>query len=415
MLRSGRIRSALTALFVVYGCAVPVAFASAASPAAAASLTGSPTTNVDPDPDADPLPAVFASSWIVVDGETGDILAEKDSQRELPPASTLKTLTVEALLPRLEANSQYLATYQDVNQRGTKTGIRAGESYSVIDLVKGMLIKSGNDTASALANAYGGWDPAIKTMNEEAARLGATNTHAMNPSGLDDREQMTSARDLVIIFREAIKNPDVRDVLSYKTTEIPSHGRMLTLVSYNRLLHQDYPGMIGAKLGFTPAAGRTLVLAAERNGHTIIVAAMRHGERMDHIGGDLLDWGFANRNKVTPVGQIPEPGPAPAIHPRAALQVNPDGTPLSGQESLLDQIATGNVATTDESGDAPNGGPSLLTIFGWLLIIGLAIVVALRVRVSIAEKRAAHRQQPPPAQVDLTTAAAESQSGHTLS
>ena len=110
---------------------------------------------MNPKAGADRLPRIPASSWILVDADSGDILAAKDPHHQYPPASTLKVLTTVTLMPHLQQDSLYTANYQDVNQPGTRIGLRAGMANKVSDLFAGMMMNSGNDAAGAVANAAG--------------------------------------------------------------------------------------------------------------------------------------------------------------------------------------------------------------------------------------------------------------------
>ena len=165
-IRRGKVRqaSAVAALIAVWGAGSMVLVP--ATPAAALP-SEPPVIYVNAKPSADRLPRIAASSWVLADADTGEILAAKDPHHQYPPASTIKVLTAVTLMPHLDLDSTYSATLQDVNQPGTRIGLRAGMSNKVSDLFAGMLMNSGNDAASAVANAAGGWDPALRLMNEE--------------------------------------------------------------------------------------------------------------------------------------------------------------------------------------------------------------------------------------------------------
>lgn len=341
--------------------------------AVALAATDLPVISVDAKSGADRLPRVPASTWIVVDADTGDVLASKDPHRRLPPASTIKVLTAVTLMPHLDLQSTYAATLQDVSQPGTRIGLRAGKSNKVYDLFAGMMMNSGNDAASAVANAAGGWERSLGLMNAEAARLGATDTVALTPNGLDRREQVTSAADLATIFRAALKNPDLTKIMKTKT--LPAQtigGRRIPLYNHNKMLQLNYPGHLGAKTGTTSMAGKTAVSAFRRDGRTLIVALMRYGGKMEQASKLLYDWGFANAKKVKPVEQLPTAGPRPTVVAQPALQVDQDGAPQPGQEEVLAAISTS--ATASEGSQA---GAIVLVL---VLVVGAVGFVVVRIR-----------------------------------
>ncbi len=349
------------------------ALAIASGPAAGAARAELPVISVDPKGTADRLPRVPASTWILVDADTGDVLASKDPHRKLPPASTIKVLTAVTLMPHLDLDSTYAATMQDVSQPGTRIGLRAGMSNKVYDLFAGMMMSSGNDAASAVANAVGGWDRALGLMNEEARRLGATNTVALTPNGLDRYDQLTTAADLATIFRAALKTPDLAKIMKTKTMPAQTiDGRKIPLYNRNKMLQLNYPGHLGAKTGTTSMAGKTVVSAFQRNGRTLIVALMRYGGKMERASKLLYDWGFANAKKVNPVEQLPTVGQRPEVTRQPALQMDQEGNPQPGQDGLLAAVST------PEPSDG--GSPSAALMVAALLAVGGAGYAATRLR-----------------------------------
>lgn len=334
-----------------------------------------PVISVDAKPGADRLPRVPASSWVLVDADTGDVLASKDPHRKLPPASTLKVLTAVTLMPHLEMDSTYSATLQDVNQPGTRIGLRAGKANKVYDLFAGMMMNSGNDAGSAVANAAGGWDRALGLMNEEAARLGATNTVARTPNGLDRSDQVTSAADLATIFRAALQMPDLAKIMRTKTMPAQTiGGRKIPLYNHNKMLQLNYPGHLGAKTGTTSMAGKTVVSAFKRNGRTLIVALMRYGGTMERASKLLYDWGFANADKVTPVEQLPTAGPRPEVTRQPAVQMDQNGKPNDGQDSLLAAVSIPDAGQNDA------GSPSAALVLLVMVAVGGGVYGVVRLQ-----------------------------------
>ncbi|MGH3387665.1 MAG: D-alanyl-D-alanine carboxypeptidase family protein [Actinomadura sp.] len=305
-------------------------------------------------------PKIDASSYLIADADTGQVLAAKDAHGHYLPASALKTLTSVALIPKLDRNATVRPGRQVVDVEGTKVGMTAGFSYKVSDLFRALMMVSGNDAALALAQANGGLKRTLAMMNAEAKRLQANDTLAGSPNGLDVdlglnvKTQHTSAYDLALIMRQGLQLPDFRTYVGTIEAKWPAPptkeqrklGRKVggyPIYTHNRLLRPGqsrYAGMIGGKNGYTNAAQGTFVGAARRGGHTIIIALM-HSSSLWTYASQLLDWGFAARGRVLPVGTLvgPVPPPAPRAHERRqdqrALPVGPARQGNSGVWGLL--------------------------------------------------------------------------------
>lgn len=267
------------------------------------------TRGVAVSADAPALPATTAAGWLVADLDTGAVLAAKDPHGLYAPASTLKTLTALTLIPKLDSHQLVQPTFDDVNVEGSKVGLVDTVRYPVSELFTSMLVVSGNDAALALATANGGLGKTVHEMNLEAQRLQAHDTVAVNDNGLDARGQHSSAYDLALIAREAMKLPDFRSYVATKRTYIRGARKNapIAISSHDKLLY-NYPGAIGIKNGFTVAARATFVGAATRGGHTLVVTLMRTAPRYWPEAASLLDWGFkATAAGVAPVGQLVDP------------------------------------------------------------------------------------------------------------
>lgn len=296
----------------------PAATAAAATSGSATSgtgpvggpLMGTHGVVVRPMPGAPGLPpGLTAASWLVADLDTGEVLAARDPHARNLPASTLKILTALTLIPRLDPNRKVRATNADVSVDGSKVGLVPGGVYTVRQLFTAMLVVSGNDAADTLADAAGGTPLTLRLMNEEARHLQADDTVAGTPSGLDAPGESTSAYDLALMARAALKLPDFQHYVTIVNSTMPApHGRHFQIYTHNRLL-TTYPGTIGVKNGYTIAAGATYVGAARRGGHTLIVTLMRTDPRFWLDATKLLDWGFAADGRVQPVGRLVDPLP----------------------------------------------------------------------------------------------------------
>jgi len=388
---SPRLRSRtaqLTAVGMLLGLLATVF--TVAGPASAATPTPTPTIYLQNNGSADPLPSrrFMVRTWLIADADTGQVLAAQNPNQQMPPASTIKLLTLYSMLPRLQADSTYTATKQDVAMVGSRVGLAAGSSYSVEDLYRGMFLPSGNDAASALANAYGGWDRTLRVMNAEAKRLHANDTRVTNPSGLDEPDQYSSAFDLATIMRAALREPEFLRIASLRQSSFPGpepkaggNRGSYQIWSENRLLLNGYPGTLAGKTGFTSKAGRTFVAAVKRNGKTLIVALMRSAFSTERTAEALFEWGFANHDKVTPVGQLPEPDPvvnAPIARPAQVLDA--EGVPVPGRNPRIPDEEVG-LREVSSSGVSP------VVFLALMLLLMAAAVVALRVRVLIRIRR----------------------------
>lgn len=301
-----------TALLVCAGLIGAVA-----SPAGADTIGGeqlaSPRRTVALQPGADPLPEVWAETWILADADSGEVLAQKGSHVQRAPASTLKMLTALAVMPNTSPDDTYVATRRAANIYGARVGLKPGKTYTLDDLWYAVFLPSANDAAIAVAQANGGVRRTVEQMNDVATELNARDTVARNTSGLDARGQLSSAYDLALMARAGLQRTDFS---SYARTaratfpDVKGKGRH-PIYTTNRLLLSDWRGVIGVKTGFTSQAGRTFVGAAERKGRTYLVALMGIHESSETAARKLLAWAFDNADRVTPIGQLVEPGPLP--------------------------------------------------------------------------------------------------------
>lgn len=307
-----------------------------ASPASAAVVggdqLGQPGVQVNPVSSTVTPPAIKARTWILADATTGEVLAAKKAHKTRPPASTLKTLTALTLLPKLALNGTFTATPKAANADGAKVGLEVGQVYTIEDLFYGLMLPSGNDAAIALAQANGGVKNTVDQMNAVAAQLQAYDTKAASPNGLDKPGQTSSAYDLALIARAALQRDDFTTIVGSKRFRFPTKqsvgGGKHLIYNLNRLLTGDYRGVIGVKTGYTTEAGRTFVGAAKRKGHTLIFVGMGINDSSEGAAKKALDWGFANRSNVKPVGTLVEP-----------LSPLPTAVPVASQASAVEQIA----------------------------------------------------------------------------
>lgn len=259
---------------------------------------------------APPLPEVDAFAWLIADVDTGDVLAAFSPHEPRPPASTIKLLTAITAAPRLDVDDTYVADTAPESIIGSRAGIVAEGRYTVDDLMHGLLLPSGNDAAYALGELLGGQEETLDLMNETARALGAFDTHAASPHGLDTPGQVSSAYDLALIGRAALAEADIAVTAQAPAYDFPGRrdGETFQIQNQNRLLG-SYDGAIGLKTGYTTQAGHTFVGAAERDGRRLIATILAAEGRAEDSAATLFDWAFAatGEDDIDPVGHLVTP------------------------------------------------------------------------------------------------------------
>ncbi|WP_300014831.1 serine hydrolase [Pseudonocardia sp.] len=261
-------------------------------------------------------PEVGVAAFVVADLDSGAVLAVRAPHARHRPASTIKVLTALVALRDLDPDLVVDGTAEDLRIEGSRAGIGPGGRYTVRLLLEGMLLNSGNDTAAALARALGGDAAAVAAMARTAAAAGALDTRPVTPSGLDGPGAATSAYDLALLFRMALRDPLFAATIRTRSVAFPGYADMpgFELSNSSRFL-TGYPGALGGKTGFTDAARHTFVGAAERDGRRLVVALVR-GEQspvpMTAQTAALLDLGFALPADVAPLGMLVDAAPAAA-------------------------------------------------------------------------------------------------------
>lgn len=251
-------------------------------------------------------PSTSALSYVIADFETGEVLAAKNPHKKLPPASTLKTLTALTLLPRINMNKTYTATWRESSTIGNKVGLWKNRKYKVKDIWYGLMLHSGNDAGVALANMSGGIKKTSKLMLAKARSIQAYDTIPKSPHGLDTPGQVSSAYDLALIARAAMKNKAFRKIVATKTYIFPKSGprnKDRKIRNLNEMIFK-YPGVIGVKTGYTTKGRNTYIGIAERDGKTVIITFMHLRYGRDALAKKLFDWGFTAIGKIEPVGEL---------------------------------------------------------------------------------------------------------------
>ncbi|MEK7142724.1 MAG: D-alanyl-D-alanine carboxypeptidase family protein [Patescibacteria group bacterium] len=250
-------------------------------------------------------PQIAAKSAILIDKESFYILFSQNENLKIPIASTTKIMTALVVLEdyRDNLNDEVTITLSMIQVDGSDIQLRAGEKITVENLLKGLLIMSGNDTAYALAYHFGGKDNFVTKMNQKARYLGLENTQFQDPAGLDENG-FSTAKDLAVLGAYAMRNLKFREIVKTSQTEIYSTDGLIShpLQTSNRMLRPDenlyYPLAIGIKTGFTNEAGHCLVAAAQKDSHEIISVILNTSENSITASAEeskkLLEWGFNN-------------------------------------------------------------------------------------------------------------------------
>ncbi|MFI2352887.1 D-alanyl-D-alanine carboxypeptidase family protein [Streptomyces sp. NPDC019443] len=331
---------------------------------------GKAGTQVSLGPGAPVLPEeVSGRSWIVADAESGEVLAAHNAHWRLPPASTLKMLFADTVLPRLPKTEIHKVTNDelaDVGDGSSLVGVKENQTYSVHDLWLGVFLRSGNDAVHVLASMNGGVSKTVQDMQEHADELQALDTHVVSPDGYDANGQVSSAYDLTLIARSGMQKKDFREYCSTASAEFPGEkveGKQrgtFEIQNTNRLLTgaygiTPYKGIAGVKNGNTTHAGATFTGVAERNGKVLLVTVMNpdsgESQAVYKEAGRLLDWGFAAAGKVKPVGEL--------VPPKSA-------TPSQGAEPA------NNGAPAKTAADAKQGSGGIgiaLAVIGGVLVL----------------------------------------------
>lgn len=337
-----------------------------------------------------PPAGLTAAGWLVADAGTGAVLAARDPHGRYYPASTLKTLTLLTLAPLLDPSRVVVGTTEDENIEGSRVGIVQGGQYPVSLLFQALILQSGNDAANALARTAGGVEVTVAAMNETAEGLGAFDTVAGTPSGLDVAGQSSSPYDLALILRALIEDPATAAILATPTAQMPAvEGRSpgYQIQNQNPLL-STYPGSLGGKTGFTDAARHTFVAAAERNGRRLVVSVMSTENtplRAADQAALLLDWGFAVPAGTAGVGTLVRPG-----------DLVPSATPAAGRPTP--QPDAGGAATAPAATAGFPVVPVTLAVTA-VLIVAATLVGRRRAVRPVPVRRPAGeagRQPPPP-------------------
>jgi D-alanyl-D-alanine carboxypeptidase (penicillin-binding protein 5/6) len=260
-------------------------------------------------------PFTTAQAALVLDEASAQVLYHKEGHTPLPPASLTKIVTAVVAIEK--GNLDEWVTVQVDSRKmvgSTVMGLRAGEQFTLRDLVYGLMLPSGNDAALAIARHISGSDMAfVAEMNALMKRLGLHESHFTNPHGLNAPGHVISPYDLAMLARYAMTLPAFREVVA--TPKYEAHGtRILKMGSMISGMLAWIDGADGVKSGFTEQAGKTLVFSAMRNGHRVFVVTM-NSRMLEGETAELTEWAFGNFDwnpRAAPAHvAMPQPAPDP--------------------------------------------------------------------------------------------------------
>lgn len=251
-------------------------------------------------------PAIQAESGILIDGRTGAVLYEKNADQTYFPASITKILTALIVIENSDLDDMITCSKEaiyNVEAKSSNAGLSEGDTLSVRDCLYALMVNSANEAANALAeHVAGSMDAFADMMNEKAQELGCTNSHFANPSGLNNENHYTTARDMALIAKAAFNNPEfvsINATTYYKLPPTKQDTEGLKMYAHHKMMLKSqsvyYPGIIGGKTGYTTLAGNTLVTAAERDGMRLITVILKGTTPAYYTDtSSLLDFGFKN-------------------------------------------------------------------------------------------------------------------------
>lgn len=362
---------------------------------------GQPGTQVELAPGVPVIPKdVSARSWIVADAESGEVLAAHNAHWRLAPASTLKMLFADTLLPKFPKDQEHKVAPSDLADIGagsSMVGIKEEETYTVHDLWLGVFLRSGNDAVHVLSAMNDGVENTVREMNEHAEELQALDTEVVSPDGYDAPGQVSSAYDLTLFARSGLQKKDFREYAATATADFPGETKKdkkgkttresFEIQNTNRLLTGDtglaqYEGIAGVKNGNTTNAGATFTGVAERDGRVLLVTVMNpQTEASNQVYKEtakLFDWGFKAAGAVDPVGELVAPrGAEPQAGGTAATSGGGSGDD-SGEAGGGDAAGTPVAAGTTSGGSGGMGVALGITGGVLVLVAGAGFLVNRR-------------------------------------
>lgn len=337
---------AVLAAVVLLACTSSVYADTAVSSSASTAAESGSSGGTQDTGNVQPAVTTTAKSAVLAEQSTGRILYENNAHEKMYPASISKIMTELLVLEAIENGKFHFTDKVSISAHASSMGgsdiwLEPGETMSVQDLFKAMVVNSANDAAVALGEKVAGSEPAfVNLMNQKAKQLGMNDTNFINATGLDADNNLTSAYDVMLMSRELLKH---KEIFNYTTIWMDSlRGGKTALFNTNRLI-RFYQGANGLKTGSTGKAGYCLSGTAMRDGMQLIAVVMNCPALQDRFtaASTLLDYGFANWSCVTPKKQS-KPLYVSVLHgAEDTVEAVPDGNPSvvieKGQEGSIQQ------------------------------------------------------------------------------
>jgi D-alanyl-D-alanine carboxypeptidase (penicillin-binding protein 5/6) len=256
-------------------------------------------------------PAIEARAAMLLDDASGQVLYAHQAADRLAPASITKLMTALLVVERGRYFDQVTIEAADL-VGGSTMGLARGETLTVRDLLDGALVGSGNDAAYALARHAGARLPGpgqpltrfVGAMNARASQLGLADTAFRNPAGFDAEGHYSTARDLALLARAALRQPVIAQIVATHTATVQATQRTYTLRNTNQLIGV-MPGALGVKTGTTDDAGECLIALVERDGHRLLSVVLGSADRYADTTA-VIDWGFAGHRWLHPPAALVE-------------------------------------------------------------------------------------------------------------
>lgn len=238
-------------------------------------------------------PEISAQAAAMIDTQSGRFLYEKNADETKPIASITKIMTAIIAIEHGDLDKEVAVSPNAVGKEGSSIYLKKGEKITLHNLLYGLMLRSGNDAAVAIAEHIGGSvDGFVLLMNEKAQYLGMTNTHFANPHGLDADNHYSTARDMAKLTAYALRNEVFQEIVATKSIKVPNPGEKWDRKWYNKnKMLQMYAGADGVKTGYTSKARRTLVSSATREGQQIVTVTLNAADDWNDSMA-LMDYGF---------------------------------------------------------------------------------------------------------------------------
>ena len=232
--------------------------------------------------------------YALIEVTTGRLLKASNQNARLPMASTTKAMTALVVLENTDLSDTVVIPKQAVGIEGSSIYLKEGEKFTVEELLYGLMLRSGNDAAVALAvHVSGSVDKFVAKMNEKAAEMGLKDTSFINPHGLHDENHYTTAYELALIAAEGLKNPEFKKIVSTKNIKCEGEWHETRYFANKNKILYNYEGATGVKTGFTKNSGRCLIASAEREGMEVVAVALNYYDYFE-LTAHLMDYAFEN-------------------------------------------------------------------------------------------------------------------------